>query len=59
MAMFEEVQLRKQQRMAMNKEQEQMRLEQQNQGSEKTVSVLENIAANSTDPKFNLKHSNN
>tara|TARA_B100001109_G_scaffold118315_1_gene96449 strand:- start:5350 stop:6597 length:1248 start_codon:yes stop_codon:yes gene_type:complete len=55
MAMFEEVQLRKQQRMAMNKEQEQMRLEQQNQGSEKTVSVLENIAANSTDPQVQLE----
>ena len=55
MAMFEEVQARKRERMAMNKEQEQMRLEQQQQGSDKTVSVLENIAANSTDPQVQLE----
>lgn len=55
MAMFEEVQARKRERMAMNKEQEQMRLEQQQQGSDKTVSVLENIAANSDDPQVQLE----
>jgi hypothetical protein len=55
MAMFDEIQKQKRDRMAMSKEQEQMRLEQQLQGSEKTVSVLENIAANSTDPQVQLE----
>ena len=53
--LFKIVQGRKQERMAMNKEAEEMRLEKQLQGSEKTISVLENIAANSTDPQVQLE----
>ena len=53
--LFEIVQTRKRERLAMNKEAEEMRLEKQLQGSEKTISVLENIAANSTDPQVQLE----
>lgn len=53
--MFADVQKRKQERMALNQEKEKMRLEQHQQGSEKTISVLENIAANSTDPQVKLE----
>jgi hypothetical protein len=53
--MFEMVQLKKRERMALNQEKEKMRLEQHQQGSEKTISVLENIAANSTDPQVQLE----
>jgi DNA polymerase elongation subunit (family B) len=53
--MFEMVQCKKRERMALNQEKEKMRLEQHQQGSEKTISVLENIAANSTDPQVQLE----
>jgi hypothetical protein len=53
--MFEMVQLKKRERMALNQEKEKMRLEQHQQGSEMTISVLENIAANSTDPQVQLE----
>ena len=53
--LFADVQKRKQERMALNQEKEKMRLEQHQQGSEKTISVLENIAANSTDPQVKLE----
>lgn len=53
--LFDVVQGRKKERMALNQEKEKMRLEQHQQGSEKTISVLENIAANSTDPQVQLE----
>jgi hypothetical protein len=53
--MFKMVQDKKRERMALNQEKEKMRLEQHQQGSEKTISVLENIAANSTDPQVQLE----
>ena len=53
--LFAEIQIGKQKRMALNQEKEKMRLEQHQQGSEKTISVLENIAANSTDPQVQLE----
>lgn len=55
MAMFEEVQTRKRERMALKKEAEEMRLEKQLRGSEKTISVLENIAATSDDAEVKLE----
>ncbi len=55
MEMFNQMQDKKRERMAMNQEKEKMRLEQHQQGSDKTISVLENIAANSTDPQVQLE----
>ena len=55
MDMFEQVQARKRERMQLKSEQEQQRLDSHAKGSEKTIEVLENIAASSTDPMVQME----
>ncbi len=55
MEMFEQVQARKRERMALQNEQEQQRLEQHAKGSQSTIAVLEDIAASSDDPAVKLE----
>ena len=55
MEMFEQVQARKRERMHLQNEQEQQRLEQHAKGSQSTIAVLEDIAASSDDPAVKLE----
>ncbi len=55
MEMFEQVQAKKQERMRLEAEQEKERLNQHSKASENTISVLENIAANATDPAVQME----
>ena len=55
MEMFEQVQARKQDRMQLENEQEQQRLEQHSKASQSTIDVLEKIAANSDDPQVQME----
>ena len=55
MEMFEQVQARKRDRMQLQNEQEQQRLEQHAKGSQSTIAVLEDIAASSDDPAVKLE----
>ena len=55
MAMFEQVQARKRERMELKNEQEQKRLEQHMQASQSTIDVLEKIAASSDDPTVQME----
>lgn len=55
MEMFEQVQARKRERMQLQNEQEQQRLEQHAKGSQSTIAVLEDIAASSDDPAVKLE----
>ncbi|DAC70451.1 MAG TPA: hypothetical protein D7I13_00820, partial [Candidatus Poseidoniales archaeon] len=55
MEMFEQVQARKRDRMQLQNEQEQQRLEQHAKGSQSTIAVLEEIAASSDDPAVKLE----
>ena len=55
MNMFEQVQAKKQERMRLQNEQEQQRLEQHAKGSQSTIAVLEEIAASSDDPAVKLE----
>ena len=55
MEMFEQVQAKKQERMRLEAEQEKERLDQHSKASENTISVLENIASNATDPAVQME----
>ena len=55
MEMFEQVQAKKQERMRLEAEQEKERLDQHAKASENTISVLENIASNATDPAVQME----
>ena len=55
MEMFEQVQAKKQERMQLNNDQEQQRLEQHAKASQSTIAVLEDIAASSDDPAVKLE----
>ncbi|MEC7089121.1 MAG: hypothetical protein VXW82_01425, partial [Candidatus Thermoplasmatota archaeon] len=55
MNMFELVQAKKQERMRLQNEQEQQRLEQHAKASQSTIAVLEEIAASSDDPAVKLE----
>ena len=55
MEMFEQVQARKRDRMQLQNQQEQQRLEQHAKGSQSTIAVLEDIAASSDDPAVKLE----
>ena len=55
MEMFDQVQARKRERMQIQHEQEQQRLEQHAKGSQSTIAVLEDIAASSDDPAAKLE----
>ena len=55
MAMFEQVQARKRDRMALQHEHEQERLDRHASGSAATIAVLEDIAASSDDPAVKLE----
>ena len=55
MDMFDQVQARKRERMKLQNEREQQRLEQHNKASESAIAVLENIAASSTDPQVQME----
>ena len=55
MEMFEQVQAKKQERMRLEAEQEKQRLDQHAQASQNTISVLENIASNATDPAVQME----
>jgi len=55
MEMFEQVQARKRERMQLQNDQEQQRLEQHAKGSQSTIAVLEEIAASSDDPAVKLE----
>jgi hypothetical protein len=55
MEMFEQVQARKRDRMRLQNDQEQQRLEQHAKGSQSTIAVLEDIAASSDDPAVKLE----
>ena len=55
MNMFEQVQAKKQERMRLQNEQEQHRLEQHAKASQSTIAVLEEIAASSDDPAVKLE----
>ena len=55
MEMFEQVQARKRDRMQLQNEQEQQRLEHHAKGSQSTIAVLEDIAASSDDPAVKLE----
>ena len=55
MEMFDQVQARKRERMQLQNEQEQQRLEQHAKGSQSTIAVLEDIAASSDDPAVKLE----
>jgi hypothetical protein len=55
MEMFDQVQARKRERMQIQHEQEQQRLEQHAKGSQSTIAVLEDIAASSDDPAVKLE----
>lgn len=55
MEMFEQVQAKKQQRMQLENDQEQQRLEQHAKASQSTIAVLEEIAASSDDPDVKLE----
>lgn len=55
MEMFEQVQARKRERMELQNDQEQQRLEQHAKGSQSTIAVLEDIAASSDDPAVKLE----
>ena len=55
MDLFEQVQARKRDRMQMDSEQEQQRLERHAKGSEKTIEVLEKIASSATDPMVQME----
>ena len=53
--MFEQVQAKKQERMRLEAEREKERLNQHSKASENTISVLENIASNATDPAVQME----
>jgi hypothetical protein len=55
MDMFEQVQARKRERMKLQNEKEQQRLEQHSKASESAIAVLENIATSSTDPQVQME----
>ena len=55
MEMFEQVQARKRDRMRLQNDQEQQRLEQHAKASQSTIAVLEDIAASSDDPAVKLE----
>lgn len=55
MDMFEQVQARKKERMQLQREQEQDRLDQHSKASQSTIAVLENIAASSDDPQVQME----
>jgi len=55
MDLFEQVQARKKERMQMNSDQEQRRLDSHANGSEKAIEVLENIASTATDPTVQME----
>ena len=55
MAMFEQVQAKKQERMRIDAEQEKERLDQHAKASENTISVLEKIASTATDPLVQME----
>ena len=55
MAMFEQVQARKRERMELKIEQDQKRVEQHMQASQSTIDVLEKIAASSDDPTVQME----
>ena len=55
MDLFEQVQARKRDRMQMDSEQEQQRLDKHAKSSDKTIEVLENIAASATDPMVQME----
>ena len=55
MNMFEQVQAKKQERMRLQNQQEQQRLEQHAKASQSTIAVLEEIAASSDDPAVKLE----
>ena len=55
MELFEQVQAKKQERMRLDAEQEKERLTQHAKASESTISVLENIATNATDPAVQME----
>ena len=55
MDMFEQVQARKRDRMRLQNDQEQQRLEQHAKGSQSTIAVLEEIASSSDDPAVKLE----
>ena len=55
MEMFEQVQARKRDRMQLQNDQEQQRLEQHAKASQSTIAVLEEIAASSDDPTVKLE----
>ena len=53
--MFEQVQAKKQERMRLEAEREEERLNQHSKASQNTISVLENIASNATDPAVQME----
>ena len=55
MEMFEQIQLKKQERMRLDAEQEKERLSQHAKASENTISVLEKIASTATDPSVQME----
>ena len=55
MEMFEQVQAKKQERMRLEAEREKERLNQHSKASENTISALENIASNATDPAVQME----
>jgi hypothetical protein len=55
MDMFEQVQARKKDRMKLQNEKEQQRMEQHTMASQSTIAVLENIAASSSDPQVQME----
>jgi hypothetical protein len=55
MNLFEQVQARKRDRMQMDSNQEKQRLDNHTKGSEKTIEVLENIAASAKDPMVQME----
>ena len=55
MQMFEQVQARKRDRMELNKEHEQQRLDMHNKASQSSIEVLEKIASTSDDPMVQME----
>ena len=55
MEMFEQIQARKRERMQLQNEQEQQRLDQHAKASQSTIAILEDIAASSDDPAVKLE----
>ena len=53
--MFDQVQARKRERMKLQNEKEQQRLEQHSKASDSAIAVLENIATSSTDPQVQME----